>query len=289
MDRQKILVPLDGSELAERVLLSAVGLAEQIGASLTLLTVVSPSHKDAPDPVAQAVQTHKFEAGLYLKGVRSRLLPTRVEIETAVASGSPARSIIQYARENPVTLILMSTHGRSGLNRWSFGRVAEKVLRRAPCPTVIWRSQQAVAPATIKRILIPLDGSGLAEQVLAPTQAIATALKAEIVLLQVVEPSLFPFVVEESSKSASQVQDGLAYLGTVRTRLLTKGLKVEKQVLSGPAADTIIDYAAEQAIDLIVLSSLGSSGLEMWMFGSVAERVMKGAACATLVIRPENP
>lgn len=284
----KILVPLDGSELAERVLLVAVRLAEGVGASLVLLTAVAHlPWKEKTDPVAQAIQSHKYEAGLYLKGVRSQLQPTTVTIETAVISGSPANAIINYAGQNDISLIVMSTHGRSGLTRWTFGRVAEKVLRRAPCPTVVLRSRQEVAPTDIKRILVPLDGSALAEQVLEPTRQIADGLAAEIYLLHVTEPSSLPFIGEDLDREEARGVAAQAYLATVQTRLADAGWQTQAELRHGSAADAIIDYAAEQNIDLIVLSNLGSSGLQMWVFGSVAERVMYGATCATLIFRHE--
>lgn len=288
MEFQKILVPLDGSDLAERVLLSAVRFAEGMGATLILLTVVSPlPRRDGSDPVTQTVQSYAYEAGLYLKGVRSRLHPTTVEIETAVITGSPANTIISYARQHNVSLILMSTHGRSGLTRWTFGRVAEKVLRRAPCPTIILRSRQEIVPAAIKRILVPLDGSPLAEQVLGPTRRIAAALDAELLLLHVIEPTPFSGIGEDLAKTAGQATEEQAYLETAQARLASAGLKVQAELRHGSAADTIIDYAEEQAVDLIVLSNVGSSGLQLWVFGSIAERVMKGANCATMLFRHE--
>jgi nucleotide-binding universal stress UspA family protein len=279
----KILVPLDGSELAERVVNPAVRLAEAMDAELILLTVVSAEpRKEASDLVQKAVQTNQYEAGLYLKAVRSRLLPTAVTVVTAVLTGSPPVTIIDYARKHGVSLIVMSTHGRSGLTRWSFGRVADKVLRRAPCPTVVLRSRQAIVPEKIRRILVPLDGSALAEQVLLPTQAMALALKAEIVLLQVVDSAgLFWTEYGEAANLASAG----AYLRTVQERLQTAGVPTHVEVKTGAVADAIVDYADDNGIDLIVLSSLGSSGFQIWVFGAVAERVMQAANCATLVVR----
>jgi nucleotide-binding universal stress UspA family protein len=288
MEFQKILVPLDGSDLAERVLLAAVRLAEGMGATLVLLTVVSPlPHRDAPDPVSQMVQSHAYEAGLYLKEIRSRLQPTTVTIETAVLPGNnPANTIITYAKAQGINLILMTTHGRSGLTRWTFGRVAEKVLRRAPCPTILLRSHQEIAPDQIKRILVPLDGSSLAEQVLGPTRRITEALDADLYLLRVIEPSPFSLIRDDGDKADEMVEE-LTYLEAVRTRLASANLRVQAEVRRGSAADAIIEYAEEKGVDLIVLSSLGSSGLQLWVFGSVAERVMIGAGRATLLFRHE--
>jgi nucleotide-binding universal stress UspA family protein len=290
MKFQKILVPLDGSELAERVVLPAMRIAEDVRAKVVFLTVVSPvARPDAPGLVERVVQTSKYEAGLYLKSVRSRVLPTTTEVDTAVQAGRPANEIIRYAQENEVDLIIMTTHGRSGLTRWSFGRVAEKVLRRAPCPTVILRSHQTIIPDKIKRILVPLDGSLLAEQALPPAHDMAVALGAEIVLLQAVEsPPLFQFGQADTTVPGTDPQLARSYLTRIQARLQAKGIATYVEVVAGSAADAIVDFAAANKIDLIVLCGLGSSGFQMWMFGSVTERVMKGAACTTMLIRQER-
>lgn len=284
---RKILVPLDGSELSERVVLPAVRLAEAIQAKIVLLTVIAPtSRTDQPDPVAQVVQTRSYEAGLYLKSVRNRFLPTTIEVETAVLSGLAANVIITYAHENDVDLVVMTTHGRSGLTRWSYGRVAEKVLRRAPCPTVILRSRQELAPERIQRILVPLDGSSLAEQVLEPTQAVAGGLGAEVILLRIVESAgPFAFGHDETAVTTTEAQVAQDYLDGIQQQMQESGVKTSCQVVVGPVAEAIIDFADANQIDLIVLSSLGSSGFQIWVFGSVAERVMKAAHCATMVVR----
>lgn len=287
---KKILVPLDGSELAERVVLPAIRLAEAIRADIVLLTVVSPLPRpDHADTVEGVVQTRRYEAGLYLKGVRNHFLPSSAAVETAVLSGPAAQTIITYAKEQAVDLIIMTTHGRSGLTRWTLGRVAEKVLRRAPCPTVILRSEQALAPEHIRRVLLPLDGSPLAEAVLEPTLTVARDLQAEVLLLRVIEP-VVPFARgwEETAVSPSELQTAQAYLEKVQQNVRAWDVKSSCQVTAGPAAEAIIDFADTNQIDLIVLSSLGSSGFQFWLFGSVAERVMKNAHCATMVVRHEE-
>jgi len=288
----KILVPLDGSELAERVLLPAVRWAEAVQAGLVLLAVVTPQLRSShPDKVENVVQTRSYEAGLYLKGLHKRLMPTLIEVETAVLSGPAAHTILTYAQENGVDLILMTTHGRSGLTRWSLGQVAHKVLRRAPCPVVILRSAQTLIPENIRRILAPLDGSPLAEAVLQQTVAAAVGLRAEMLLLQVVEPgSVWSFGHEETAVPDPDVQAAQLYLAAVQQKIQAlplKGIQTSCHVTVGPVAESIIDFADENEIDLIVLSSVGASGIQSWMFGSVAERVMQGAHCATMLVRPE--
>jgi nucleotide-binding universal stress UspA family protein len=284
---EKILVPLDGSALAERVVAAAMYTAEAMGGSVTLLTVVANKPGEEADLMMQAVQTGQYEADLYLRSLQKHLLPSVVPIETAVITGKPDKSIIEYAQEHDIDLIIMSTHGRSGITRWSFGRTAEKVLRRAPCPTIILRSDKEVEPGTFKRILLPLDGSILAERVLLSALEMVKRMGVSLTLIQVVEESTFYGFGHSEDYIDSEVEAAKAYLAEVRDRVHLLDVKVHTHVAIGSAADVIVDYAEAQDIDLILLSSRGNSGFDRWMFGSVAEKVMKGAPCAILVVRQE--
>ena len=284
---QNILVPLDGSALAERVVPAALYLAEAMSGSLTLLTVVAKKPGYDANLMAKAIQTGAYEANLYLHSVRKRVMPSLVPIETAVITGKPDKDIIKFAREANTDLIIMSTHGRSGLTRWSFGRTAEKVLRRAPCPTVILRSEQAIEPGKFDRVLLPLDGSPLAERVLTPALDMVQALGVELYLIRVVEPGSFYGFGHNDDAVEAELEVAQTYLAEVRDRWLPEGVPVHNHVAVGSATDVIVDYAKAQKIGLILLSSRGISGFDNWMFGSVAERLMKGAPCAILVIRQE--
>jgi nucleotide-binding universal stress UspA family protein len=284
---QNILVPLDGSVLAERVVPAALYLAEAMNGSLTLLTVVAKKPGYDTNLLAKAIQTGAYEANLYLHSVRKRFMPLLVPIETAVITGKPDKDIIKFAREAKIDLIIMSTHGRSGLTRWSFGRTAEKVLRRAPCPTVILRSEQAVEPEKFDRVLLPLDGSLLAERVLAPALDMVKTMGVALYLIRVVEPGSFYGFGHNDDSVETEIKVAQTYLAEVRERRLPGDISVHTHVAVGPATDVIVDYAKVQKVDLILLSSRGDTGFDSWMFGSVAEKVMKGASCAILVIRQE--
>lgn len=282
-----ILVPLDGSELAEHVVPAALYLAEAMAGSVTFLTVVAKKSVADADLMAKAIQTGTYEADLYLRSVKKRYLPSLVPIETAVITGKPDKDIIEYAKAHHTDLIIMSTHGRSGITRWSFGRTADKVLRRSPCPTVILRSEHDIKPEQFKRILLPLDGSLLAERVLEPVLEMVKAVTVELFLIQVVEKSSFYGFGHDEAHLNEDIDAAQSYLAELQDRAIPKGLVVNTHVGVGSAADVIVDYAEEQKIDLILISSRGDSGFDSWMFGSVAEKVMKGAPCAILVIRQQ--
>jgi nucleotide-binding universal stress UspA family protein len=284
---KNILVPLDGSELAERVVPAALYLAEVMGGSVTLLTVVAKKSRAAADLLAKAIQTGQFEANLYLQTVRKHYLPSLVPIETAVITGKPDKAIVEFAHENDADLIIMSTHGRSGITRWSFGRTADKVLRRSPCPTVILRSEHDIRPDQFRRVLLPLDGSHLAERVLEPALEMVNTMGVQLFLIQVVEKGSFYGFGHDEAHINEEVEAAQTYLAELRERAIPPNVAVYPHVAVGSAADVIVDFAVEQEIDLIIVSSRGDSGFDSWMFGSVAEKVMKGSPCAILVIRQE--
>lgn len=139
-DFKHILVPLDGSELAERALEPAVTMAGTMGAEITLVRVVIPVYLWAPfmeiEPTYDLAQErNERETRAYLQEVRDRLLGqnSSLQISTLVLSGPVAEAIIDFATQSDIDLIVMSSHGRSGLGRWVYGSVAEKVLRGARC------------------------------------------------------------------------------------------------------------------------------------------------------------
>jgi nucleotide-binding universal stress UspA family protein len=145
----QILVPLDGSPLSEQALLHAGEIARCMGSTLHLIRVrlpdlyVADMFDGAPAYTQKTLEADRRASEAYLNGIRARLGGPELPVVTAVLNGAAAEAIIDYARAHHVDLIVMSTHGRSGLSRWVLGSVAEKVLRGAHCPTLIVRGQPA--------------------------------------------------------------------------------------------------------------------------------------------------
>lgn len=284
---QKILVALDGSALAERVLPPALLLAEKMAASLTLLRVVTaPPGLDLEDKL---LRSRRAEAAAYLEAVGAKAQPTAVEITTAVLSGGVAKTIVHYAREHEVDLIVICSHGRSGLSRWVLGSVTSRVLRKAPCSTLVIRAKKIIPLFSQNQILAPLDGSPLAERALPPAMAIAQAVSARVTLLSVIfsPGELAPVLYQHHlDQIVGEEQVNKArYLNEVRARWQDRGVPMETAVKTGAAGEGIITYAGRHAVDLIVMCSHGRSGVEHWAYGSVTEKVLQGAPCATLVVR----
>jgi nucleotide-binding universal stress UspA family protein len=148
-----LLVPLDGSKLAELALDDAVGLAKVSQAEMTLIQVVYPAEEvigteiGYPIYLDQQWENQKVMALEYLTGVRNRIADDNLTIHLAAVAGTPAETIIDYASKHPVDLIVMATHGRSGLQRWVYGSVADKVLRGADVPVLLVRAHPQQEPA----------------------------------------------------------------------------------------------------------------------------------------------
>ena len=286
---RRILVPLDGSTLAEHALPLAQTLARAMAAELILLQVVVP----LPLPVHLGPEegidrSRREEADRYLAAVAAGLQDgTRVRVERLV--GPAAQQIVHFAQDNEVDLIVMSSHGRSGISRWVHGSVTTRVLRQAPCSTAVVHVNDPPPGGALQRVLLPLDGSEAAEAAIAPAAAIARATGAQLVLLAVTfslgeqGPALYRHHLEQIERQEARRQQ--AYLENVSASLAAPDLPVQTALVTGTPAEQILAYAEENAIDLIMLASHGRSGLERWAFGSVAEKVVQGTGRAALVVR----
>ena len=295
---QRILVPLDGSPLAERSLPAAISLAQAFSTTkpceLHLLRVVPPIMV-ALEPMlyTETIFLGEEEAKSYLAAVAVEYRNSGVPIVSTAETGSAAETIINYAQEQEINLIVISSHGRSGLSRWVYGSIADKVLRQSCCATLIIREQVEKIAGTFQKILVCLDGSALAEQVLDSALSLAQCSQAEIILLRVVQPANLLFDMEtadqvQESVTALEKGEAEAYLNNLLPQLPKIGGSLSVRTLLGAPADTIIDFAQEQQVDLIAMSSHGRSGISRWVYGSVAEKVMRGAKCATLIMRGQE-
>jgi nucleotide-binding universal stress UspA family protein len=290
----KILVPLDGSELAERALKPALTVAHQAKGQVILLSVSTPKHMVAAERAGYGLllpndsfEKSQQELAAYLETIRGNTVEAGFNVCTRVLDGDPASVIVDVAAEEDVDLIAMSTRGLSGLTRWVLGSVTEKVLRAAPCPVLVTRSSNGIS-----KVLITLDGSELAEQALKPGFEFAQCIGAEVFLLQVLNimsPGEMRWLNDLEAGLAFRLQeDSTAYLKTIAGdyRDAGGGKKVQTIVSYGHAATSILDTIENLDIDLIVLATHGRTGLRRWVYGSVTEKILHSANCAMLVVRP---
>ena len=294
---EKILVPLDGSELAQLALPYAEELAAAFGSEIRLL-YVSDVARDA------GRRMHRMYLEKMSDGVKRAAMKHGTKAEVSVSgviqSGRPADEIIEYADREDIGLIIMATHGRSGISRWAMGSVADKVVRGTSRPVALIRAKgqqpQPGAKAIIERILVPLDGSKEGEAVLPYAREIASKLKASLSLLQTVDVGYSAmaaegaeFLLYSEPQLASFKQYAGTYLRQVAAGLKEHGIDVTTVVRTGRAADEIVRYTEEQHTDLVAMSTHGRSGVGRFVFGSVAEKVLYEGNTPLFLVRVKLP
>jgi nucleotide-binding universal stress UspA family protein len=293
---RSILVPLDGSPFGEHALPLALSLARRAGAHLHFAHVhmaPTPSLTEAADAELRANER------LYLDGLVQRLRAHwDVPITTILLDGPIAQALDEYAGACEADLIVMTTHGRGALTRFWLGSVADTLMRRVPMPVLLIRPQEQRLDIThepvVHHILIPLDGSALAEQMLTHATALGRLVEAEYTLLQAIEPLFITYGAEQYVVAADdQAMEPLreradAYLDRIAAQLRADGLRTQTATVIDQAAGAILDYAQEHAVDLTALETHGRSGLARWLIGGVADKVIRGATVPVLLHRPKG-
>ena len=295
---KRMLVPLDGSEVAEVVFPYAKELAGKLGTEVTLLHISSQGLKDF-QPMTQAYIGHAADV---IKGGAAK--PVTVNGEMVI--GYPSDEIIRYAEDKKVDLIVVASHGRSGGKRSEMGSVAERVLRSAKVPVLLVptapRDPVPFDQWTARQMIVPLDGSELAETVLPHVEELAGKnglSSAKVVLVRACEPPAMPtYYSPELSEiplhwgqyaqqeTARCKQVSTEYLAQVEGRLKARGIDVRSEVLVGKASDEVVNYANKTPHSLIVMATHGRSGFSRLVYGSVALNILVGVSSPILVIKP---
>ena len=290
-----ILVPLDGSSLAERALPDAEVLARQAGGTLLLIRVLP-----LPTPLAASAGVAGEgapEAGAYLDRLAGRLVARGREVETRVIYGDPAEAILQEAASRDVAVIAMATHGRTGLGRLVFGSVAEAVLRCATAPVLLvraWAEDAAPPPlAAHPRVLVPLDGSPFAEEALPVAANLTMALGGELVLLHAVspiEPIIFPDLAYPiwPDSQETHVAAGREYLHNLVARSATGGCQVHFDVRLDVPTLAIADAVRDHGVALVVMATHGRGAIGRLALGGVAHATLTHTRVPLLLLRPRR-
>ena len=281
-----ILVPLDGSDLAEQALATAVTIARRRGLAVRLVHVhlphaADPIHIEGLPVVDEHLHSQRnLHEQTYLERVRDRVA-SGVAASIAILHGHPAAALAQDARASGAHWIVMTTHGRGGLERAWLGSVADELVRVSPVPLLLVRPQVGAAPALPRTILVPLDGSPLAEGILEHVLLLARGDSGcEIVLLEVATD-------EEGGTGREEAE---RYLDGVARRLTAVGARVRTRVeVADDAASAILESVRSQNADLVALATHGRSGLVRVALGSVADKVVRGATVPVLLFRPSPP
>ncbi len=298
---QSILHPTDFSEGAAAALEHALHLARRHEADLHLLHVVPGLGEDPiRNAFDAAVEDNVFmrqlwaEADAQMKALVEAHRDRHVSLRRVLARGPAAGPIIlEYAEAEAIDVIVMGTHGRRGLRHLLLGSVAEEVVHQAACHVMTVRGQEGPAdePRPIQRILVPLDLSEHSAPLLRTAREMAGGYGAELHLLHVIQPLPFP-VSAMTPLSIYDLAPRIREEAQARLQALfeaTPGPDVPAlyHVVEGHPARTIVQMAAQEEADLIVIAPRGLTGVERFVLGSVAEHVVRAAACPVFVVKSE--
>ena len=306
----KVIVPLDGSDLSEQALPYARLLAKSLGAPIELVhayDTLPPSLLGSPRPdvIASLDEGARQSALASMMSQRQRLESDGLSVNLTAQRGNAADVIVAVAGAEPTALVVMSTHGRSGISRWVMGSVTDKVLHTTANPMLIVRANVLGPPSpesSLQTVVVPLDGSALSELSIPHAISVAGALSAGITLLRItpteddyrrqinmVTPEMGAILdihlANPAEMTAADAADTSAYLDDVRNRMRidhAHGVATERQV-NDNVAQTIIDRATEQP-SLVVMTTHGRSGVGRMVLGSVTDRVIRHSNLPVLVI-----
>jgi nucleotide-binding universal stress UspA family protein len=279
-----ILIPLDGSALAECVLPHVLTMARATSAHITLLHVVELPHavidKQAVDPLEWHLR--KQEAEEYLHQIATKLRSHNLDVEPMILEGSPAECIIDFADNSGVDLIAVSSHGRSGLSGWNVSSVVQKIILRSSKSLLLIRAYRSAAKdleeVRYERLFVGLDFSTRAEYILPLAINVAEFHKAELILGMVIhKPELlhrFPLSAEEESLltrlSDLNYRAASHYFDQLQSRLSLQGITLQTRLtVSENSIASLHDMVKQENADLVMLVAHGHSGERRWPYGSV--------------------
>lgn len=290
----RILVPLDGSPLSERAVQVAVPIAERHGARLVLLHVEPMTYASLGIPGAM-IQDPAFDAGGVIderpsveriaKRVRRR---SSIPVEVVYRTGRPVQQIAAYCAQAEIHLVVMCTHGRGGFSRFWLGGVADGLLRQLTVPTLLIRGRRGGVPVTpagmeFPRILVPLDGSPHAEGAVDAAMALLGEAPATLTLLRVIHP--MTTVGDTAFPTRAERECCAQYLEPLAARHRREGLNLEVETaVTADVAKGILVHAERHNVSLIALATQGLGGVQRFVVGSVADKLIRTAPMPVLVV-----
>ncbi len=298
-----ILVPLDGSRIAEQALPYAAALGQAYNGRVRLLRAVSPIEPalsprayvalaealGAPAPALPALHAPASDmqlAHVYLEQVAARLLP-QVPATVRAVEGIPADVVVQDA-EDDADMVVMVTHGQSGLYQWVRGSLTDRVVHTVQKPVLVVRATVAPPPVSCKRVLVALDGSLMARSVLPFVSDLAGRLGADLIAATVLRNG--HYVAGEPEMARQTVHTSLrermlGELAPYRAAVEAGGGTIEVVTSEGEPAEELVRLGEQHHATMLVLATHGYSGLMRWSLGSVADRVLHAATLPVLMVR----
>ena len=298
-----ILVPLDGSQLADCVLPHVVAIARPFDAEITLLRMLEKNLAGASAQLFDLLnwQINKTRTSLYLEKIQARFQKSNIRVQTEILEGLIAEGITEYAQSRGIKLIILSSHGRHGLTQWGISSITQKIILSAQTSLLIVRAHQYVGHSdelteapVYRHILVPLDGSQRAENVLPAITQLANFHKSQIHLVQVVQtPEMarqMPPVREDIELSNRIVErnreEAERYLEQLKSRSYLEGIAVQTHLIASDNAAVALHQLVEQEqIDLVALSAHGYSGNHQWPYGSMVNNFILYGKVSLLIVQ----
>lgn len=281
---KRILLPLDGSVEAESPLPYIKDFSKKFNAKVHVLGV---GIGDKRRKVNRLLTD-------YIEYTANNLTQEGISARPHIVYGHANEQILLFTEANAIDLLVMATHGRSGVTRWWIGSVAENIVTEASIPVLLIRSKrlretEANKTKTFHHILVPLDGSSLGESALQHAGILALKLDATINLLHVIhsfDGLGFDMPGYDLKIMTKKLNDsGKKYLKNISEKLKKKGIKTSSKIIVGNPATTIIDYALQEKVDLVAMSTHGRSGITRWVLGSVADKVLRESSLPLWLVR----
>ena len=297
-----IMVPTDGSGFDREAIRVGLRIAERSQAKVRLVRVHCTGAffgmESSPEAATLSVKVLEQERDRILNELYSLAAECRktsgVNIEVSLEDGPVPDALHAYAKRNKVDLIVMTSHGRGGMARLSLGSVTDSLIRRSTIPVLVVKPYQSHLSSQVsdvfKRIIVPLDGSSVAEQILPEVVALAKVEESDLTLLRVVVPRTSSQKAVANEKTLwwdKAVAAAGAYLFRTADKLREDGFRTKTDVVIGEdIAQSIADYAARESADLVAIATHGRGGFSRALRGSVADAVTRTSRTSMLVLRP---
>ena len=271
-----LLIATDGSDLASRAATQGIAIAAAVDARVHAVSVAD-AREGSPGAERERERCHRF-----VDAVVAEALDHDVPADAIVRDGRPHGEILAAADERDVDLLVLGTHGRTGLRRWLLGSVAIGVIRAARRPVLTVGRSVATVPRDLDRILVATDGRQQGDAPVREAIALAETFEATLHALSVVDDvhSRLPVVLEAFEKAAEETTTD------VERRAIERGVDVVTDIERGVPHDVIVEYASDRDVDLLVLGTESRSGLDRLAMGSVSQRVVGSAPAPVLTVRP---
>jgi nucleotide-binding universal stress UspA family protein len=285
---KKILVPLDGSDLAELALPYAEELAGAFNSEIILLYVSEPADEE---------HLHMHQLYIERLAVQMKKRKKLKRVSPVVVEGKTVETIVKYTEKNDIRLILMASHGSSGIIPWAKEGVASKVIDGVGVPLLLIKESKRRRKAKkekhlISRILLPLDGSEAGEAAITRVKELKSRLEAEVILLEVVSEGRnlrtvggLDYILYPETEMDTFKAEAKEYLDKVYKRLKRSKGELKMEIRTGEVAKEILNYAKKKKVSLIAISSHGHSGMTKWVFGSIAQKIIEDSPMPVLVVK----